>query len=386
MVRHPPRHNTYQSIATARKVISVSYRICVYAICKNERQFVDRFMDSMSEADDICVLDTGSTDGTVEALRARGAYVEQKIITPWRFDSARNESLKLIPEAADICCCIDLDEQFRPGWRAALERAWQPDTTRARYRYTWSFLPDGSEGNVFWTDKLHKNGCYRWVNPVHEVLQYTGKGGERFVEADGVQLDHHPDPRKSRGQYLPLLELAVREDPQNDRNRHYLGREYMFRGEWEKAIEALQHHLAMPQAVWRDERCASMRYIARCLRHLGREDEAALWLHRAIAEAPHLREPYLEFADLLYQQKDWYGVIFMTRRALTISERPHSYICEAYAWGSLPYDLLTIAYYHIGSIPRAVENARRAAALAPSDTRLQSNLALLERMEKEPAS
>ena len=45
--------------------------------------------------------------------------------------------------------------------------------------------------------------------------------------------------------------------------------------------------LAMPQAVWRDERCASMRYIARCLRRLEREDEAALWLHRAIAETPH---------------------------------------------------------------------------------------------------
>ena len=148
-------------------------------------------------------------------LRARrGAHVEQKIIAPWRFDVARSESLKLIPKDADICCCIDLDEQFQSGWREKLERAWQPDTTRARYRYTWSFLPDGREGCVFWTDKIHKNGCYRWVNPVHEVLQYLGEGGERFVDAEGVQLDHHPDPSKSRGQYLPLLELAVREDPQ----------------------------------------------------------------------------------------------------------------------------------------------------------------------------
>ena len=72
-------------------------------------------MDSMSEADDICVLDTGSTDDTVERLKARGAHVEQKIIAPWRFDVARNKSLKLIPKNADICCCIDLDEQFQPA-------------------------------------------------------------------------------------------------------------------------------------------------------------------------------------------------------------------------------------------------------------------------------
>ena len=130
-------------------MVTVSYRVCVYAICKNESQFADRFMDSMSEADDICVLDTGSTDDTAEKLRARGAHVEQKLISPWRFDVARNESLRLIPKEADICCCIDLDEQFRPGWRKNLEAAWQPDTTRARYRYTWSFLPDGREGCVF---------------------------------------------------------------------------------------------------------------------------------------------------------------------------------------------------------------------------------------------
>ena len=158
-MRRKPHRDTY-----IKGGIIISYRVCVYAICKNESQFVERFMDSMSEADDICVLDTGSTDDTVEKLRTRGAHVEQKVISPWRFDVARSESLKLIPKDADICCCIDLDEQFRSGWREKLERAWQPNTTRARYRYTWSFLPDGREGCVFWTDKIHKNGCYRWVN------------------------------------------------------------------------------------------------------------------------------------------------------------------------------------------------------------------------------
>ena len=39
------------------------YNICVYAICKNEEQFADRWMDSMSEADQVVVLDTGSGDG-----------------------------------------------------------------------------------------------------------------------------------------------------------------------------------------------------------------------------------------------------------------------------------------------------------------------------------
>ena len=90
-------------------------KIVVYAICKNEAQFVDRWMNSMSEADQIVVLDTGSEDGTVDQLRKRGAQVTVEAISPWRFDTARNRSLELTPKDADICVCTDLDELFLPG-------------------------------------------------------------------------------------------------------------------------------------------------------------------------------------------------------------------------------------------------------------------------------
>ena len=43
-------------------------KIAIYAICKNEIKFVDQWIKSMIEADYICVLDTGSTDGTYEKL------------------------------------------------------------------------------------------------------------------------------------------------------------------------------------------------------------------------------------------------------------------------------------------------------------------------------
>ena len=92
-------------------------KVAVYAICKNEEQFVDRWMDSMGEADQVVVLDTGSTDGTVERLRARGAEVTVEQIRPWRFDRARNRSLALVPEDVDICVCTDLDEVFHPSRR-----------------------------------------------------------------------------------------------------------------------------------------------------------------------------------------------------------------------------------------------------------------------------
>ena len=355
--------------------------ICVYAICKNESQFVARWMASMGEADGIYVLDTGSEDDTVDRLRAAGAVVEQQVITPWRFDTARNRSLELVPQTADICVCTDLDEVFHPGWRTALERAWQPGAGQATYRYTWSFRPDGSEGVVFWYEKIHARQGYQWVHPVHEVLRWMGPGQPGpIVTAEGVQLDHHPDPTKSRAQYLPLLELSVAEAPEDDRNVHYLGREYLYRGRWEDCIRTLTHHLSMPTATWADERAASMRYIARSYAMQGERQTARDWYLRAVAEAPHLREPYVDLALLLYEEEAWDGVLYFTGCALAIRQRPRTYICEDAPWGSLPHDLRAMAFYHTGRPAAALDEARLALAQAPADLRLQGNVRLLEEL------
>lgn len=359
-------------------------KVVVYAICKNEEHFVDRWMDSMSEADQIVVLDTGSTDGSVRRLRARGAHVEAREISPWRFDAARNASLDLVAEDADICVCTDLDEVFAPGWRARLERAWRPGTGSASYRYTWSFRPDGREGVVFWISKVHARHGYRWIHPVHEVLEWIGPGTPgSTVVAEGVQLNHHPDPAKSRLQYLPLLELSVQEDPRDDRNMHYLGREYMYRGRWDDCIRTLKRHLDMPTAQWWDERAASMRYIARAYLEKGAPAQARDWYLRAIIEAPHLREPYVDLARMLYGQEEWDGVLYFTACALSIVQRPRTYICEEASWGSLPHDLRAIALSRTGRQRAALEEAKRALALEPEDARLRENVSLLERMAAE---
>lgn len=352
-------------------------RVCVYAICKNEEKFVKRWYRSMSEADEIVVLDTGSTDGTVPLLRELGATVYCETIDPWRFDTARNHALAHVPEETDICVSTDLDEVFHPGWREKLEAAWQSGTQQASYRYTWNFDEYGNEGYVFWIDKIHARHNFTWKNPVHEVICYTGPGECRRVNAQGVQLDHYADPTKSRGQYLQLLELSIREDPENDRNMHYLGREYMYYGKWDQCIAILTRHLQMKSATWADERCASMRYIARAYLEKGEADAARIWLLRAIAEAPYLREPWLDAAMEAYLREDWYAVIYLTEQALKITERPRTYISEAASYGSLPYDLASLGYFYTGNYAAAAESIAQAVALAPDDDRLLRNQTLI---------
>ena len=94
---------------------------------------------------------------------------------------------------------------------------------------------------------------------------------------------------------------------------------------------------------------------------------------RAVAEAPHLREPYTDLAMLLYEEQNWEGVLYFTGCALKISNRPRSYICEAAAWGSLPYDLRAIAFYHTGRLQAAIQATEKALALEPENPRLQGN-------------
>jgi len=347
--------------------------VIVYAICKNEEKFAARWADSMGEAEDIFVLDTGSTDGTVNILREKGVHVTEETISPWRFDAARNRSLELVPQDADICVCTDLDEVFEPGWRRKLESAWQGDTCRAAYRYTWSFLADGTEGHVFYLDKIHRRLGYRWTHPVHEILSWMGEGEEKRVTAEGVQLNHHPDPNKSRAQYLPLLELSVQEAPEDDRNTHYLGREYLFYGRWDDCIRTLRRHLSMPNAQWADERCASMRYIARAYLGKGDEKEAEKWLWRAVAEAPHLREPCMDLARLYDAQRNWEGLAYIAGRALDITDRTRTYISDSAAWGSQPWDYRALGLYYTGRLREAAAAAERACALAPGEARLRDN-------------
>lgn len=353
------------------------YKIIVYAISKNEEKFVDRWVDSMSEADEIYVLDTGSTDKTVEKLKNRNVFVKSQIITPWRFDVARNLSLDIVPDDADICICTDLDEVFIPGWRKKLENIWQKNTTRLQYNYNWSLDENNKPLVNFYISKTHSRNNYTWTHPVHEVLTYTGDN-ENVITTDEITVNHYPDNTKSRGSYLPLLELSVKEQPNDDRNMHYLGREYMYYHKWNECIDTLIKHLNLPSATWKDERCASMRFIARSYKALNRIEEARMWLDKAIKEAPHLRDPLIEKALLEYNQNNWEEVIIYCEKALKIDYKYKSYINEQFSWDNTVYDLLSIAYYYTNEYQKSLENVNKAIEMNPNDERLIDNKKLIE--------
>lgn len=357
------------------------YKICIYAICKNEEMFVDRFYDSVKDADKIFILDTGSTDNTVNKFKDKDKVViKSEVINPWRFDVARNKSLDMVDEDTDICICIDLDEVLISNWRSILESVWEDNTTRLSYIYNWSLDENDYPKVTFYSDKIHSRFGYKWTHPVHEVLSFVDNDFKenRKVCSDFI-VNHYPDDKKNRGSYLPLLELSVIEDPYDDRNMHYLGREYMYYKRYNEAIDTLIKHLKLPNAKWKSERAASMRFIGRCYLNLNRYDEAIMWYKKAIEEAPYLRDGYVEISFLYDKLKEYNKVIYYTNKALKIRNREMVYINEIFSWNHSIYDLRSIAFYYLGKYKASLKNINAALDFLPNDKRLIENKKIIEK-------
>jgi glycosyltransferase involved in cell wall biosynthesis len=343
-------------------------KIAVYAISKNEEQFVQRFCDSAKDADLILIADTGSTDKTVEKALECGAKVVDICIKPWRFDKARDAALALIPGDIDVCISLDLDEVLEPGWREEIERVWTAETTRLKYRFDWG------QGICFYYEKIHHRHGYHWHHPVHEYPRPDGRINEIYASTDKLLVSHHPDPTKSRGQYMALLELAVKEDSFCPRNAFYHARELTFYARWNEAIAALHKYLAMPQATWENERCYAMRLLGKSYAELGQTHEALKWYRRAVAEAPNTREPWVDLAMQTYQLSMWNECLAASESALQIKDKTLVYTMDPSVWTEKPHDLASIAAWHLGLHEKARAHCLEALKFSPVNSRLLANL------------
>jgi glycosyltransferase involved in cell wall biosynthesis len=343
-------------------------KIAVYAIAKDEGQFVKRFCESAKEADLILIADTGSTDNTVELAEECGAAVYNISVRPWRFDKARDTALNLIPGDFDVCISLDLDEVLEPGWRDEIERVWMPETTRLKYKFDWGC------GISFYYEKIHHRIGYHWHHPAHEWPRADSRITEVWAHTDMLLVSHHPDPTKSRGQYLDLLKVAVTEDPACPRNGFYYARELTFHYRWADAIIELKRYLDLPGATWETERCYAMRLLGKCHDELGDWHQALKWYRLAVAECSWTREPWVDLSMITYRHGLWSECYSAALSALMIKDKQAVYTMDPSVWTEKPYDLASIAAWNLGLKEQAVDLCKKALEFNPKDPRLLSNL------------
>lgn len=155
--------------------------LSVIIISKNEETNIGACIDSVAFADEIIVLDSGSTDRTVEVAKAKGARVE---ITPdWPgFGPQKQRALDLATE--DWVLSLDADERVSPDLREAIQRALSGAGAVAGYRInrlSW-FLGKPMRHGGWYPDRIVRLGRRERskfsVSVVHERLLVDGDVGD----------------------------------------------------------------------------------------------------------------------------------------------------------------------------------------------------------------
>lgn len=363
----------------------MSYKVCIYAICKNEAKFVEKWLENMSEANYIVVLDTGSTDETYELLKndPRVTRVEQEVINPWRFDVARNRSMELVPEDADILVCTDFDELFEPGWAQILRDNWNPaEHNRAHYLYIWGHNENGEPQDTFIYDKIHTRDFY-WKYPVHEVLWQEEEIEPQFLElADSVVLHHWQDKEKSRQSYDSLLKLACEENPEDSHIHFLYAREKLINKKYDEAIDLYQEVLKMPDIKAPNKQLVLL--------------DAHYQLAQALFEVGSYWEVISYCQDFIYLDKTYRDPYFLMSEAFlsltldTLAEataeagfkygiKHNDWVETSNSWLGWGNDILARAKYRLGHLDESIQHYKIAVSHEPNDIQLLKNyIAALE--------
>lgn len=226
-------------------------RLTLCMIVKNEERFLDECLASArGVVDAIVLVDTGSTDRTLEIARKHGALIVEHA---WNDDFAAARNAALPHVRGGFILMLDADERLGPGARRALRKA------LARADFDCGMLPlhDASSFGAAPEDVvsgrarrgeavllprlLRVTPDLRWEGVVHEQVTSWARGKRiASIPAPIVHLGAIPELRRERGKSdrnLRLLEKRAQLEPDNPTVLAYLARELERQGD-PRALEA----------------------------------------------------------------------------------------------------------------------------------------------------
>jgi len=171
--------------------------LSVVLVTLNEAANLPRTLTSVRFANEIVVLDSGSTDATVEIAEAMGARVFEE---PWR-GFARQKNSAIARATGDWVLSLDADEEVSPALASEIEAllADEPVCSAYRIRRLNHFLGRPLRHGGYWPDpklRLFERGAAQFEDrPVHETMQTSGPTGQLKGH-----LIHHCYP--SLGEYI----------------------------------------------------------------------------------------------------------------------------------------------------------------------------------------
>lgn len=191
----------------------------VVMIVKNEERSLGRALRSMAALcpllGQICVYDTGSSDGTIELARSLGARVVEGY---WDDNYSRARNAAAAMSDSDWLLVVDADEAVHADPAALAVELAKADAA-GREVLTVEVAPDvtyAGRGKEWMSPRLYRPDCAEYARPVHAELRR--RDGSLFSENHGLprevlRLDNYGvDPqrlRNSNRRSIHLTDLAL---------------------------------------------------------------------------------------------------------------------------------------------------------------------------------
>ncbi len=340
----------------------MSARISLCMITKDEASNIRRCLQSLAGAvDEIIVVDTGSTDKTIQIAHEFGAVIHS---IPWQgnFSEARNVSLQ--HATGDWIFFLDADEELAAGSKEVLRRLIADGTVEGYFCKVVNYV-----GNEGWTDtcpdlifRLFKNRPeYRFRGAIHEqivdvILENNSNASFRIAEDLVIlhygYLDRQIQEKDKKARNLAILQKELQEKPGNRLLRYHYGVE-LFRAE--RYLEAVQEFIQVangldPSTIYFPK---LLRYIVQAYKAAGKAPEALEVIQLGLKFFPHYADLYY-YAGLLHLELQQYAKASASfHQAVSMPEQPAQFASFNGVRGFR-------SYYHLGQIAETFLNLEEA--------------------------
>ena len=300
-------------------------KISACYIVKNEENVIQRSIDSLMDAvDEIILVDTGSTDQTIEVAKK---YPKVNIYSyTWQNDFAAARNVAIEKAAGDWIIFLDADEFFPPetvkNIRAVIEKAQSPAVLLVRMKNIESV--NGELLTEFWAPRIFRRlPSLRYQGKIHEQLcNPDGSAPEvQLIPADALCLLHtgySAAQSKAKAQRnLAMLQEAMQHTKHPEELYMYLAEAYYGLGDLIQAERYARMDIAGGR---RSITYASRSY--RLLLQLLAEKKAYVERKEIAAKAveifPELPEFHAELAECLAYDFDFVPAIAAMEKALSM--------------------------------------------------------------------
>jgi hypothetical protein len=350
-------------------------RICLSMIVKNEAPVIARCLASVRPfIARWVVVDTGSTDGTQELVRAALAGMPGELHErPWRdFAHNRNEALALARDHGDYILFIDADETLAipAGFR------W-PVLDGDGYMFRCSM-----DGWDYWRNSLvAAQHPWRWEGVLHEYLASNTARAWRTLDGPRIEVAHDGARGRDPQTYardIEVLTRAVQDEPGNARYAFYLAQSLRDASRLDEALHWYRRRSTM--GGWDEEAWFALFQVAVLLeRQQAAASEVSEAYLRAYAARPRRAEPLCELARYLRLRGEHALAHVYALRAAAMPQPPDLLFVDSsvYRWRALD-EVAANAYYAgaLGDGKAAMDRLFAQESFPPAErARLEANRA-----------